>query len=370
MAFPIMLRWPRRTAADEKIIAALAPQQVLGEEEVPEAVTRGLWPGVRSGPARTGESDVVSASREPWVDANGYLAAYARALHPERPAVLAHAHKDAERAVPFDSLELALVEARVHGANFVLSVEPRYRAALEKGDAAAWAAWRSLAVTAKWLGEHEALFAAPARAGLTAVVEPGMATSEIANLLHRRGGAPLLVSVAALPRADAARCFVLVAAGLKAVPAAVYAHAAAGTVVVTDGGAAAPAGSRVVKEEADRVTYGYGRGQVVAYRKRVLDPSEFALDVIDLVGYRRRTARLWNASSAIPHFTEAGALCVVQYGGPLKEEVQARVWGHYGRARLLRPGMAAVDLKVGKRGGMTEVFPVGIRRLGVVVFEG
>ena len=365
MALPLILRWPDREPAHAKLIETLAPHQVTGEEAPAGAVTRGLWPGVRGGPRRTGDSDVVSASREPWVDANGYLAAYERALHPERVPLLAHQHKNAEVGVPFDTLELALIEARVHGGNLVLSVEPAYRAALVKGDAKALDAWRSLARTAKWLGENEALFQHKAVPALTALVEPGMATSEIANLLHRRGGSPLLTAV--VPKPDPPRCLVLVAAGLKQVPASVYEHAAAGATVVID--SKLEIAAKTVKEEADRVTYAHGKGQVVAYRKRVADPSEFALDVIDLVGYRRRPVRLWNASSAVPLLTEGGLLHVIQYGSPLRDDVQARVQGHYSRARLLRPEAPPLELKAAVRGTMTEVFLKSVRRLGVVQFE-
>jgi len=200
---------------------------------------------------------------------------------------------------------------------------------------------------------------------LTALVEPGMATSEIANLLHRRGGSPVLT--ATVPRPDPASLLVLVAAGLKQVPRAAWEHAEAGATVVVDQPVSVAA--KVVKEEADRVTCAYGKGQIVAYRKRVMDPSEFALDMIDLVGYRRRAARLWNASSAVPLFTQKGHLHIIQYGSPLREEIQARVNGHYTRARLLRPDAAPVELKAARRGTTTEVFPQGIRRLGVVVFE-
>lgn len=368
MALPLILRWPNRAPAHDALIAALAPDQVIGDEPVPGAVTRGLWPGVRAGSgARRGgfENDAVTASREPWVDANGYLAAYEKALHPERTPLLAHQHKNASEGVPFDTLELALIEARVHGGNFILSVEPAYRAALLKADPKATEAWQSLARTARWLGANEALFQARAVPTLAALVDNSMPSSEIANLLHRRGGSPWLT--AAVPRPDPTRLLVLVAAGLKQVPPAVYEHAAAGATVVVD--TPPPVAAKLVKEEADRVTCTHGKGQVIAYRKRIVDPSEFALDMIDLVGYRRRPARLWNASSAIPLLTEGYLLHIIQYGSPLRDEIQARVQGHFTKARLLRPDGPPLELKAARRGTTTEVFPRAIRRLGVVQFE-
>jgi hypothetical protein len=334
----------------------------VGAGPIPGAVTGGLWPGIRS-PAKQGDADVASASREPWVDANGYRAAVQKALG--ESTLLAHEHKDAARGVPFDTLELALIEARVSGGNFVLAVEPRYRAALLAKDAGAMEAWGSLARTTAWLRTNESLFARPALPIVTAIVEPGYPTAEIANLLFRRGASPALA--ARVPPPDPARIQILIAAGLKTVPGAVYEHAAAGAIAVID--TAHPKGWKTVKEDTDRTIYAHGKGQIVAYHKRIQDPSEFALDCIDLLTHRRRAARLWNAPAAIPLVLEGGLLTIVQYGGPVRQEIQARIQGHYKKATLLRPEAPSAELKVFHRGTATEVFPPAIQRLAVVQFE-
>ena len=361
MATPLILRWPNREPAHDAIIAQLQPDQILGAEPVPDAVGRGLWPGIRS-PAKQGDADVSSASREPWVDANGYLAAIQKAL--SQNTLLAHEHKDPDRGVPFDTLELALIEARVNGGNFILSVEPSYRAALIANDAKAMEAWRSLARTAAWLRANEALFGRHTLPILTALVEPGYPTSEIANLLYRRGASPALA--AQVPAPDPNRIQILIAAGLKAVPASVYAHAAAGAIVVTD--SAPPKGWKTIKEDTDRTIFAHGKGKVAAYHKRIQDPSEFALDCIDLLTHRRRAARLWNAPAAIPLATAGGLLHIIQYGGPITNEIQARVQGNYKSATLIRPEAPPIQLKIFHRATTTEVFPPAIQRLAVVQF--
>lgn len=363
---PLILRWPDREPAHEALLKILAPDQILQNEAIPGAITRGLWPGIRSEPKGPGgETEFASSSREPWVDSSGYLAAVERALHPERQPLLAHSHNDSERGVPFDSLELALLEARINGANFVLSVEPRYRAALLKQDPAALAAWNSLAQTAKWLSQNEANWGRPVIPFITALVEPGPATTEIANLLYRRGASPALA--ATVPPPNPAQIQVLVAAGLKALPNSALDHAKAGASLVID--SAPPAGLTPLKEEPDRIIYKHGHGQVIAYRRRIANPSEFALDVIDVLTHRRRAARLWNALSAIPLATEGGLLHILQYGGPIKEEFQVRVQGKFTQATLLRPGEAPLSLKTFARANMTEVFPPGLRRVGTIRFS-
>jgi len=359
MPLPLVLHWPHAEPVPETLLNELKPTQVV---RAVEGGLVGLWPGVRASGKR--DIDFASASREPWVDANGYLAAYHRALNPAAVPMLAHTHANPEVGVPFDTLELALAEARVHGGNFALDVEPRYRKALLAGDAAAKKAWADLARTAAWLAAHERLLGRAAHPAVTAIVEPGGATRELANLLHRRGGSPRLVSRVE----DVAGAQVVVAASLKSVPPGVYALAQAGATVVVDATAGAlPAGLKVTKEEADRVTYAAGQGTVVAYRKRIADPSEFALDVLDQLGYRRRPVRLWNASSAVPLFQQGNVLALLQYGAPVSE-MQVRVLGHFKSARLLRPESAPVNLEVKLRGTMSEVFPGTIRRVALLEF--
>jgi len=362
MAVPLILRWPDRTPAHESLLTQLKPDQIVGPEPLPNSITTGLWPGIRN-PGVRGDADVASASREPWIDAAGFLAACQRALG--LSTLLAHEHKDPAVGVPFDSLELALIEARVNGGNFVLSVEPRYRAALLANDAKAVEAWRSLARTAAWLRANEALFANPTTPSITQIIDAGEETHELANLLFRRGASPALT--ARVPAPDPARIQLLIAASLKAVPPSVYAHAAAGATVVID---SEPSKSwKLVKDDEDRTIFSYGKGQIVAYKGAIGDPSEFALDCIDLLTHRRRAARLWNALSAIPLATAGGLLHIIQYGGPVTNEIQARVQGIYKTATLLRPDAPPMPLKIYRRGTTTEVFPPAIHRLAVVKFQ-
>jgi hypothetical protein len=358
----LLIRWPSRDAAADRLLAQLAPDRVIGGEPVDGAITRGLWPGTRDTPRKQGDADIASASREPWVDANGYLAAFEKALG--TPALLAHQHNDESRGVPFDTLELALIEARVNGGNFVLSVEPRYRKALLANDPQALEAWANLARTAKWLRANALLFARPARPIVTALVERSIASSEIANLLYRRGASPLLTAKVPAPSPG---ILALVAAGLKAVPPAAFDHARAGATVVIDN--PPPPEARVIKTDPDRRILSLGKGQIVAYNKRIADPSEFALDVIDIVTHRRRAARLWNAPATIPLATEGGLLHLINYSSAPAAEMQVRFQGNFTRATLTSPGAPPEELKIFKRAEMSEVFPPPVRRVATIQFR-
>ena len=373
-------------------IKIVAPSQVqfLNVNELERAasgrlvvLSSGLWPGISRGPAVSGRGDeTASASREPWVDANGYWIHYLRTLYPARPPVLGYTPKLGNRVAPYDTLELALVEAWAAGGNYVLFVEPKYREALLRQDAKALTAWRSLGRTARWLQEHTSLFRQPPFVTITALVESGAATAEIANLLFRRNASPALARADDPPGPDAAHRLALVAANIKTpssqIRARILAHAEAGAAVVT----AAPAdsawwrvdGLKLVRSDVDRDIYAFGRGRVIAYKNSVVDPSEFALDVVDIVTHKRRPVRLWNAPAVVaagcPARRENPALLIlVNYGSPVDTEVQARLQGNFTNAVLLRPESGPLELKTARRDTTTEVMVPAIQRLAVVVFK-
>jgi len=114
---------------------------------------------------------------------------------------------------------------------------------------------------------------------------------------------------------------------------------------------------------------------VVVYHDRIADPSEFGLDLNDLVTYKRRPVRIWNALAAIAVATEAprpgdALMHVINYGSKVETEVQARIQGHYSKALLLRPEAASPqDLRINKRGTTSEVFLPNLSRLAIVHFQ-
>jgi hypothetical protein len=200
--------------------------------------------------------------------------------------------------------------------------------------------------------------------------------------LYRRNASPFLAPAAAPPPPDPGARLAIVAANLGQLSAdaakRILAHAEAGSFVI----AAAAEGRqwwrgaplKPLRSEPDREFYQCGKGQVVAYRRPVADPSEFALDVIDVVTHKRRAVRLWNAPSVIALATESPVkserlLHLVNYGSAIDTEVQARVQGHFRRAVLIRPDASPVELPPARRGTTTEVLVPELRRLGVVIFS-
>lgn len=357
----------------------------------PAAFSEGLWPGVQHTPAPPDADALASATRLPWVDANGFRVSWLRSLCPGKPAALgyladASSGLAADRLVPFDSLELALIEARAYGGNYVLSVDQRYRTALLEARAAALADWKRLGRTARWLKQHQELFGLPAMPQITMLVDDGEAAAELANLSFRQNASPALAPAADPPAPDPKRRLAIVAASISApkpeIARRILAHAEAGAAVVTDREEGTPwwrvPGLKLVRDEKDRETFSLGRGRVIAYKEVISDPSDFALDVIDIVTHPRRAVRMWNAFSAIatvtagprsgPMASEA-VMLVVNYGRALDHEVMCHVQGSYRGALLLRPDADPVRLGTAKRGSATEVILPNLRRIGVVLLN-
>ena len=280
-----------------------------------------------------------------------------------------------ERAVPFDSLELALAEAWMPGGNFVMALEARFREALLKGAADALAAWRKMGRTAGWLRENAAVFGQPIQRNITVLVENKYDSLEIANLAYRQSVSPALVAAANPPAPDPARCMELVAVGIDA-PAAdarrrILASAEAGTTLVVD----APgdqawwraAGLKHLREYSDRDHYSLGKGQVVAYKEPMRNPSELALDMIDYVTQNRRAARVFNCNSAVVMAGQA-VLYIINYGRPQDLPVLARIQGSFTKATLLRPEATPQTVKVSRRGSSSEATLPNLERVAVVIF--
>jgi hypothetical protein len=350
------------------------------------AAKAGLWPGAQAG-SRGGDGAVeAGATRQAWVTANGYLAAWLRAMYPERDPVLGYApDKDAGvdpgRVLPSTALELALVDAWSAGGNFILAPETTYRDALLAGDKASLAAWTHMGQTARWLKQHRALFVQKPMDTVTALIDAGDASREIASLLFRHSLSPALVPAAHAPAPDPARRSLVVAAGLAPLAPPLQklllAHARAGATVVIDDAATRPwwraPGLKLTHTFEDREVCKLGAGGVVAYKDPITDPGEFALDMVDLIG-DRRPARVWNLAGGVVTASQAApgvkaALQAINYGSPARSNVLVRRYGNFQSATVLRPDDADFPLRVYKRGSSTEVMLPSLNRVAVVVFD-
>jgi hypothetical protein len=350
------------------------------------AVKAGVWPGARATARNADGTFNGGASQRAWIDANGYLVAWTKALFPGRGPLLAYLpDSDAgiaqDQVIPYDSLELALIDAWAAGGNYLLAPDAAYRNALLRGDAAATAAWSQLGQTARWLKENQELFRQPLVNTITVLVERGGNTAEIASLMFRHSGSPQLVSAGHVPLPDASRRSIVVAAGIKPpskeLAKLLLAHANAGASVVVDGGDKSPwwkaPGLKAGRQFEDRGFYTLGAGRILVYKDAIVDPGDFAMDVLDLAA-SRRPVRLFDAFAVIAMVSQAGAganrtLRLVNYGSAGRGDIMAQVRGIYKSATLLRPGQPPVTLRTSLRGENMDVPVPGFRRLALVVLS-
>jgi hypothetical protein len=370
----------------------LKPEQAHWRVAPAHAVVReGQWPGVRSTPGQRGRdpAEVASASREPWLDANSYWVAYLRALHPGRVALLGYRPDEAagvkpDRMLPDHSLELGLVEAFAAGGNVVLHPPERFHAALLAGKEETLAAWRRLGQTAAFLKQHAEWFRSPGAASVAVAAGTPEQSGEILNMLYRRNACPVVFSAAATPVLEPGRCRAVAVANVAAPPQEglrrILAYARTGGLVMT-----APAEekspawwsapeARKTRSDSDRDWFALGKGTLIAYREPVLDPAEFALDVIDAVGVRVRDLRVLGADTVVGllHRLAGGGLAVtlINYGARARDEFTVRVEDRYRKAAFHEPGAAAPrPLKAAPRTSGTEVTIERMARLAVVVLE-
>ena len=110
----------------------------------------------------------------------------------------------------------------------------------------------------------------------------------------------------------------------------------------------------------------------------VTDPGEFALDLVDMIGQKRRAARLWNCDAGVALATLApktgavtgkAALHIINYGQPVDFPVLARIQGNFTRATVVRPEAAPLSVRVARRGSASEVAIPQLGRVGTVVFN-
>jgi len=363
----------------------LKPEQVHWRVEPARAVLReGRWPGMQPP-----DPSVASATESYWVDANSFVAGWLRGVHPERAALLGYrpdenAGVSKHRMIHFDSLELVLADAFAGGGNAILYFPEIHQKAILEGKQQALETWRSLADTARFLKEHLPVFRSPAASRVAVAAGTFEQSGELLNMLYRRNVSPAVFPAASLPEWQPGRSRVLVAANI-ATPSEAGRRRALD--LARSGGQvmAAPAAdndpkwwrdpaARVERKEEEREIHALGSGRVFGYAGPIIDPAEFALDVIDALGMRTRDLRIWGADTVIG-VLGAGrggrtSVILVNYGHLLDEyEFLIRVEGAFSKAILREPGGAPSPLRVAARGSGTEINIDHLRRLALIDLE-
>lgn len=338
----------------------------------------GLWPG-----SRRPDPSVASATQAAWLDANSYLIAWLRCVAPDRKPLLgyrpdADAGVDAAQRVPYGSVELALAEAAALGGQIVLTLPNPYRTALLAGEPHARRAWSALLQTASLLRTAQKDLSGPIASRVAVVATELEDCGEILNLLFRHSVSPRVVPPHGVPAFGSQRVLVAVGLGRYAAAArAALAFARDGGKVLTAPASAkeAPwwphAGVKKIAVQTERDVYAIGKGQIFAYREPVSDPNEFALDVIDALGWRTRDLRIWGTTAVIGilHEKPRGLWVELLSYSERERDFLVRVEGRFPRAILHRPGSPPQRLRAVLYGSGTEIEIPGMSRFARLALE-
>lgn len=335
---------PGFAAACEKagiaIVTALAPPGV-------DLLTGGKWPGldpmIQTGPG--GEKATSGATGEPWIDSNGWLVLYHGAVKPgpgkpgRGPLLLAYDPPAQARLRP-GSVELAIADAAMFGAQFVVRLDERLRRGLESGQPRAVAEWKRVARQLAFV-ETPPFRGTPA-ANIAVLAAAPQPAGEVLNLLLRRNLPAIAVAAAGAQPAALENFAMVIALGVPAPPL---------------------------------------RKPIVVQRDAVPDPHAFALEMRKLLG-KRALYRLENGETLIgyPRRMEGRmegrmedgrlALHLVNYAIDTVRDVRVFLNAKFTRAQLLAPERdAPLDLPIKPGQKETEFAIPEIRVSAVVVLE-
>jgi hypothetical protein len=363
-----------------EMFALLDPSRAHWRVEPARAVLRaGLWPG-----SQRPQPGQASATERTWVNANLHLIAWLRARFPQRQAILGYRADESaglakDQRAPFWTVELSMAEAAVAGGTVIVSLPDNFREALLGGQGMAREAWESMLGTRRFLTEFSAQFQRPVASRVAVLAGELEECGEILNLMFRHNVSPAVISADAPVALERFRVLVGVGLGRRPVAAkAALQHArAGGQLMVAPANENEPewwkvAGLRKLRSEEERDVYALGRGAILVYRAPVADPSEFALDVIDVLGWRRRDLRIWGADAIIGvlHRQDGGAVSVdlVNYGGR-EGDFLIRLEGAFHKATLRQPGLEPLALRAAIRGSGTEIEMPRIQRVASLLVE-
>ena len=118
------------------------------------AIGDGFWPELSQ---KGGDSEQAGPTGAPWLDANGWLIAMARARLPEETALwIRSGPPEDPRAVRWTHYQLALLEAWAYGACRPLWLFPPHAEALRAGGEEARRGWAALTGALEWMEARRA----------------------------------------------------------------------------------------------------------------------------------------------------------------------------------------------------------------------
>lgn len=364
-------------------VVFLKPEQLGWDVRPAQAVLRhGQWPGLKS----AGGAAEAGATERPWLVGNLHLYAYLRALYPARTPVLHFVPE--EQSARNEGVEVALAEAFAGGGEVVLELPEIYRTGLQKGDARASQAWKSLCELSGFLSGQASLRRAGGGARTAIVAGPlDEETEEFLNLAYRNNlSSEVLPAGRVRAEATGLRIVAVVNRLLSAQDARqLELFARSGGSVLTSppmGEALKPwwGAGKKLRNEGPRDVYQVGKGIVYAYREGFVDPSQFASDLREASGVDNPAGyglngldfRLWNAGTTLGvlHRADGGrTLILVSYGRRVDHDFLVGLRGRVTSGTFTGPGKPPAPLHLMPWDWRVEWNQEGLSRVGIFTLK-
>ncbi len=283
-------------------------------------VVDGVWPGMRITQGRSRDDADTGPTGAPWIDSNGWIARLARARS-SKPAWLAFEPSKELTTLTAGHYQLAVADAAVGGARWLITLDEKTAAALGRGEAGAKQIWSQTMATAAYFekrrGWRDWIPMGPLGVISDYAGDNEFMATEVLNLAARRN---LLYRVI-----DKSRAAELDLTGLrtalwvdKDVPAPpllakLAAFARGGGLVI----APAPVAAKLEGTPASSPIDGYdlralGKGRVAAPKKEWDDPFQVAADAHILTSRRHDPVYIFNATSMFINCARRGPEAVVE----------------------------------------------------------
>lgn len=282
------IRWRGGQPDRPDLLATMPNPAVLRSGDSPPSgvsIIKGTWPEVRG--SRSRQSADAGPTGAPWIDANGWLVRLAQRRASNQPVWLDYAPP---RAATLDGYRLAVAEACVYGARWIMSLD------------ADLTMWKRIGADLQFFEKHAdwATFKPRAVIGVMSdFAGPNeFIGSEALNLLTRRHVAWRIVDESSSLDGLTALLFI----GSRP-PEKLVDFARQGGFLFTQ---TQVPGTRATEQQHARFDIGaLGRGRVAVAREAWSDPYALVADVHTLISRRTDLLRLWNAGSFLAHYTEA-----------------------------------------------------------------
>jgi len=339
-ALPAIRQSPRDKAAWEKASTIFSS-------------TENVWPGLNV-ETMHGDTAVAGPTGVPWVNSNAWFALLAAELAPGKTLWLDFDPPDTSTVAHPADYALAIADSRAYGSQWIISLDDKLRAALQKGNLQAKSVWEKICETLAFCESHKEWQRFQSQ-GVLAVVsdfrgDNAYLSGEVLNLLNR-GQVQFRIIKRSKPLPGLIQ-------GLKAIlwldkqaPSAeqhsqllTFARQGGLVIAATCWG---PAGVQPTKKDPSLQykMYNVGKGQIAVAEEGFTDPYQAAVDTHLLVSRRNDLVRLYNPQTTNCHssgeFTSPHhgrrLVQVLNYSSDPADSVTLWVNDRVGSARLWQP---------------------------------